>query len=182
MSLVRLETALAALEKLAREGAPPHHHLAREVLLALGRAIVDESETSLLPLLDRCRSAGRALEGSWDQAVQTELTMACGEFAQSLDPRFLRLPNYDLAYTRAARDRLEDRLRSARALGFGLSSEESEVLALADQVLATLPESGRAGGPASPAPGKKARTNPDSGDRSFQNKERKRRRRNSLDT
>jgi hypothetical protein len=97
--------------------------------------------------------------------VDAELGMACGEFAQSLDPRFLGLPNYDLEYTRTARARLEDRLRAARALGFQLSPRETDMLALSDQVFVAFCADREARGArertqGSPAPGR----SPDSRD------------------
>jgi hypothetical protein len=65
----------------------------------------------------------------------TELTLACAEFAQGVDPRYLGLPNYDLEYTRAARRRLADRLQAAHELGFRLAPREAGLLELADRVL-----------------------------------------------
>lgn len=135
MSLREAEKALANLEELVRRKAPPSHYVARHVLLALAQA-TGEGDPGAPALLDRARAAGRAAGPAWSQAIQTELTLACGEFAQSVEPRYLSLPGYDLAYTRAARARLEDRLKVAGALGFVLTSRETELLALADRVLA----------------------------------------------
>jgi hypothetical protein len=87
-------------------------------------------------LLERARAAAAGAGPAWSQAVQTELTLACGEFAQGVDPRYLSLPDYDLGYTRSARARLADRLRAAGELGFELSPREAQVLELADRVLA----------------------------------------------
>jgi hypothetical protein len=88
------------------------------------------------------------------EAVQAELAFACGEFAQCVDPRYLSLPSYDLPYTLAARERLADRLRAARELGFELAPREQEILRLADRVLEAYREE-RAGKPkgAGPATG-----------------------------
>ena len=134
MSLGDAEKALASLEGAVRREAAPSHHVARQVLLAVGQAL---REGALPPeFLERARQAGRAAGPAWEQAVETELTLACGEFAQSVDPRYLGLPNYDLAYTQGARERLDERLRAARELGFGLSERESKILELADRVLA----------------------------------------------
>lgn len=132
-----LDQAIRSLEELARKKTAPSHYVARHVLLALGQVLRAEAPGSCVALLERARAAGRAAGAAWDQAVQTELTLACGEFAQSLDPRYLGLPDYDLDYTRSARLRLADRLRAASALGYELTPREQEVLELADRVLAS---------------------------------------------
>lgn len=134
MSAGEVEAALASLEELARRGHAPSHYVARHLLLALGRVLREGPPEAWEAQLARARSAGAAAGPGWAEAVEAELGLACGEFAQSLDPRFLGLPNYDLEYTRAARERLEDRLRAARTLGFELSPRETDMLALADQV------------------------------------------------
>jgi hypothetical protein len=151
------ERALAALEELGRKKAAPSHYVARHVLLALGQMLRAEAPGSCAALVERARVAGRAAGPAWGEAVQTELTLACGEFAQSVEPRYLSLPDYDLDYTRSARVRLGDRLRAASELGFGLSPRETEVLALADRVLAGHTARQEAGGtdpeaPATPPP------------------------------
>jgi hypothetical protein len=132
-----VEAALTELEGLARRGKRFSHHLARRLLLALGRALEEETPEACAPWVARARAtAGLAGEG-WSSALRDELTLACGEFIQCVDPRYLGLSGYDMEYTRAARARLADRLRAARALGHELPPREAELLALADQVLAT---------------------------------------------
>jgi hypothetical protein len=140
MSPRELEEAVRNLEKVARAGDRPSHYVARHVLLALGAALSERGEEASAPWVGRIRAAGELAGEGWHSAVDHELSLACGEFAQCLDPRYLGLPNYDLDYTRAARSRLEDRLRAARALGVAPSPKDSEVLALADRVLATVTE------------------------------------------
>jgi hypothetical protein len=135
VSLPDAEKALGELEGSVRRDVPPGHHLARRVLLTLGDALRREPGTCGA-LVERARAAGRAAGKAWEQAVRTELSLACGEFAQGLDPRYLGLPNYDLDYTRAARERLADRLLAAAELGFHLPPREKEILGLADRVLA----------------------------------------------
>jgi hypothetical protein len=130
------EKALASLEEVVRRRARPGAYLARAVLLTLGQALREEGPASCAGLLERARVAGESAGPAWSEAVQTELTLACGEFAQGVDPRYLGLPNYDLGYTSAARRRLGDRLEAARELGYGLSTREAQVLELADRVLA----------------------------------------------
>ena len=133
-----VEAALADLEGLTRRGVPPDLHVARHVLLALGRALREQEPGNTAGWVQRVTIAGRAAGEAWSRAVRDELALACGEFVQCLDPRYIRLPDYDIEYTRAARARLEDRLRSARTLGFELPTREAELLVLADRVLATL--------------------------------------------
>jgi len=149
-----LETTLGRMEALAGTRRRPDHHLAREVLLALGAALRDGSAGtgSAEPWLRRARAAGEALGPDWRRAVQAELSMACGEVVQGLDPRFVELPNYDLEYSRSARERLESRLLAAAELGFALETREQEMLALADRMLAALVarRSGPGGGPEGP--------------------------------
>lgn len=129
-----LETAVAELEAAARRGRKPDAYLARPLLLALGEQL--RADGAVAELLARAKTAAVALEPAWTRAVQDELTLAIGEFAQCLDPRFLDHPDYDMQYTQAARDRVADRLRAADALSVEVASRDSEVLALSDQVLA----------------------------------------------
>lgn len=126
-----LETALNTLEQLAGRGEKPSHYLARHLLIELGQALARGEGTAAT---ERARAAGERASPAWRVAVETELSLACGEFAQSVDPRFLQVPGYDLEYTRGARARLADRLRAAEALGFALPPREHEVLTLADGV------------------------------------------------
>ena len=144
-----LEGALVELETLARRGEKPGHYLARHLLIELGQVLALGPAGAAV---ERAQAAGNLVAPAWKSAVETELSLACGEFAQSLDPRFLALPGYDLAYTRTARARLGDRLRAASELGFQLQPREVDVLALADQVFeAFLRQRGDEGGSARPA-------------------------------
>jgi hypothetical protein len=131
-----LAAGLELLEGVARRGQAPSHYVARQVLLSLGRALREHELAEDAPLIEQARRSGERAGAAWSEAVQAELAFACGEFAQCVDPRYLGLPNYDLDYTRSARQRLADRLEAARVLGFELSPREQEMLALADQVLA----------------------------------------------
>ena len=88
-----LEKALISLETLARRGEKPSHYVARHLLIELGRALAAGPAAEAV---QRARTAGGAVAPAWKSAVETELSLACGEFAQSLDPRFLALPSYDL--------------------------------------------------------------------------------------
>lgn len=128
------EKALGLLEEVVRRQGAPSHYVARHLLLALGEAIRNE-EPRAAEWQERARRVGALAGTGWTEAVETELSLACAEFAQCLEPRYLSLPNYDLEYTRAARARLEDRLSAARALGLAPSPRDQEILTLADQVL-----------------------------------------------
>jgi len=146
-----LEAALTTLEGLAKREEKPSHYVARHLLIELGQAL-DQGEAQAA--IQRARAAAGPIAAAWRTAVETELSLACGEFAQSLDPRYLALPSYDLEYTRGARARLGDRLRAAEALGFALQPRETEVLALADQVFeAFLARRAGGTGPGNPSEG-----------------------------
>jgi hypothetical protein len=135
------EKAVELLEKVASQGGSPSHYLARHLLLALGANLRSGPQGPTdSDCAERARRAGEAAGPSWAEAIQSEISLASGEFAQCLDPRYLGLPNYDLGYTRAARQRLEDRLIAARALGFEPRPRDLEMIALADQVLAAFEE------------------------------------------
>jgi len=129
-----VERALEVLERVVQQRGTPSHFVARHLLLALG-AELREHTPQAGGWLERARRAGGMAGAGWTEAVQTELSLACAEFAQCVDPRYLSLPNYDVEYTRAARSRLEDRLSAARALGLTPGSRDLEMLDLADRVL-----------------------------------------------
>jgi len=144
-----LEAALAQLETMARRRERPSHYLARHLLLELGQELAQGTADEAVR---RARSAGEALAQDWSSAVETELSLACGEFAQSVDPRYLALPSYDLEYTQAARAKLHDRLRAAAELGFALAPREEEVLALAERVFVAFLEQRKGAAPVPEAP------------------------------
>jgi hypothetical protein len=141
-----LEAGLNLLEGLAKRGEAPSHYVARQVLLALGRALEERELSESDALVERARALGTQAGAAWEDAIAAELSFACGEFAQCVDPRYLRLPNYDMEYTRSARARLSDRMVAAGLLGYSLTERELEVLALADQVLEQHSRARKAGG------------------------------------
>ena len=136
MSTSSVDDAIALLGKLNLRGEAPSHYVARHLLLSLGLALREASPRAQ-EWTQKAREAGDRAGERWGEAVQAELALACAEFAQCVDPRYLSLPNYDLEYTQAARARLEDRLVAARALGFEPGPRDQEILALADRVLET---------------------------------------------
>jgi len=142
MSRREAEDALRELEGQARKGRGPDHHQARRLLLSLGRLLEELGTGACAPLLERARALSSP---AWVAAVQMELSLACVEFARSVEPRYLELPNYDLAYTQGARVRLGDRLRAGRELGIDLDPREAAILELADRVLAAYLEKKQAG-------------------------------------
>jgi len=132
MSDPELDAALRDLEEDARRGRRASPYLARELLISLGRRI--EAGAEVEGELSRIREASATLGPRWDETLRGELSLAVGEFVQSVDPRYLELPNYDFEYTTRARARLEHRLRAAGALDLALEEREAELLALADAV------------------------------------------------
>ena len=79
---------------------------------------------------------GEATGDGWSEAVRAEVSLACAEHVHSVDPRYLDLPNYDLSYTRAARERLQARLAAAGALGIDVPETLLEGVRRADELLA----------------------------------------------
>jgi hypothetical protein len=130
-----LAAAVRALEELPRK-AKPHRHHARAVLVPLGVWVLAEGEAGAREGLERVRRAVARFGAAWEAAVRDELTLACTEHVQSIDARYLALPNYDLDYTLEARERLEARLAAARALGIELQAPLRDRVDRADRALA----------------------------------------------
>jgi len=138
-----LEDSVRVLEQLAGKKERPSHFLARAILTGLGKELREGRPNG--PLLLRIQEAGRRIGPTWGEAAALELSKAIAEFAGSVDPRYLRLPDYDTGYTERARSLLADRLHAAAALGFVPTAREAEMLALADRVWAS--HSSRQDGP-----------------------------------
>ena len=83
-----VERALEVLEKVVRQRGTPSHYVARHVLLALGAALRERSPEAGA-WVERARRAGDSAGAGWIEAIQAELSMACAEFAQCVDPRYL---------------------------------------------------------------------------------------------
>ena len=131
-----LEAALDELAAIAKRGGEPNRYHARELLVALGNALLGDTGDALevepedltasapagdvVPYLERALELGERLGPSWRAAARTELELACAEHVHSVDPRFLSLPNYDWDYTLSARQRLTARLAAAQRLGLDL--------------------------------------------------------------
>jgi hypothetical protein len=139
-----LEDSVRSLEQLARKRERPSHFLARVILLGVGEQL---REGRAEALLRRIRTAVEPIAPDWSEAVGMELSLAIAEFAGSVNPRYLGLPDYDREYTTRSRALLEDRLRAARALGVAPAERECQILDIADRVwadhLASRAEKGR---------------------------------------
>jgi len=132
-----LETSLTELGAWIRSKKKPTRHHARAVLVSLGRWMEDESppEDATAAIGDRLVQLVRPLGEAWEAAVHDELILACTEHVQSVDPRYLDHPRYDFAYTVAAREALEARLRAASALGMSPTEELLDKVTRADALL-----------------------------------------------
>ena len=115
-ALEELDRALDALEQLVRADGRPSRHEARAILVPLGTALAEGGEGTKARIA-RLRAAVERLRESWEAAVHEELSLACAEHVQAVDPRYLGLSDYDFDYTVEARARLQARLRAAEALG-----------------------------------------------------------------
>lgn len=129
-----IEDSVRALEQLARKRERPSHFLARAILLGVAAELRDGDPTEAL--LQRVRAAVQPIAAEWREAVALELSMAIAEFAGSVNPRYMGLPDYDHGYTERSRALLEDRLGAARALGVTPADRECQILDIADRVWA----------------------------------------------
>jgi hypothetical protein len=134
-----LETALAELEELAaRKGRPDRYH-ARAVLVSLGEKFREDPALART-WAERTRAAVLPIAAGWEEAVLSELSLACAEHVHVVDPRYLDLPNYDFDYTLRARENLESRLLAARALAFEIPPTLARGVDRADRLLAPYVE------------------------------------------
>lgn len=130
-----LARALDDLGRAVAKRRPPGHREARAVLVPLGLLVLEGSAEGLTATLERLAGLVEGCAEAWEQAVDAELRMAATEHVQSVDPRYLDLPNYDFAYTVQARERLEARLRAAEVLGLPVPEDLLERVAAADERL-----------------------------------------------
>lgn len=133
----------AQLSEARAAGQNLHRHHARGILIALGRLLAEDGEetpdSAREDALKRVSAWQEGLdeeaEEAWQRATAEELSLACAEHVQSVDPRFLDHPRYDIEYTRGARQRLEARLVAARELGLELPETLIEGVRSADAML-----------------------------------------------
>lgn len=127
-----IDENLTELKQLAKQKREPNRLHARDLLTALGALVLEEGAD--VPELARVRAAVEPFE-HWEKAVAEELSLACTEHVQSVDARFLDLPNYDFDYLVSARERLEARLVAVEALGLATPEDLLNRVAEADRVV-----------------------------------------------
>ncbi len=133
-----LEQALKHVQSVLESGRTLHRQDVRPLLIAFGGELhlingAEPPETWVQRIQGLLGSEEK--RENWNQAVESELALACAEHIHAVDPRYLELPNYDFAYTLQARERLADRLRAARALGIEPSEALLEQVEAADRRL-----------------------------------------------
>ena len=127
-----IDENLTELKQLAKQKREPNRLHARDLLTALGALVLEEGADA--PEVARVRTAVEPFE-RWEKAVAEELSLACTEHVQSVDARFLDLPNYDFDYLVSARERLEARLVAVEALGLATPEDLLNRVAEADRVV-----------------------------------------------
>ena len=126
-----LERATAAKKTIVRQDL-------REVLVSIGRLILDEQEAAAAPELTRLAAVRDQGGERFAQALREELAMAVTEHVRSCDPRYLDNPKYELVYPIEARERLEARLEAAERLGLPAEDALLEAVSRADALLQPL--------------------------------------------
>jgi len=130
-----LSLALSENQDLTTGKRPPSRFDVRALFIPLGALVLEGDLAGLAPTLEHLATFVRADDEVWQRAVAEELTLASEEYSQSVDPKFLDLPNYDLDYTARSRETLECRLRAAEHLGFGLPEGIQGRIEAADALL-----------------------------------------------
>jgi len=131
-----LEAALAQLEAESKRGRPLERGLVRRLLLELGALLDEQRGPEPQALVDRALAQLQPRAAEWSSLLRAELEQAAQEYDQCVDPRYLSRPDYDLAYTLRARDRLRARLLAAAALGTNLPEAVEKRVRAADERLA----------------------------------------------
>ncbi len=129
-----IDETLKELAELAKKKRQPNRFHARELLTALGTLLLAADDGPEPPEAERVRAAVAPFEG-WEKAVAEEMSLACTEHVQGVDPRFLKHPRFDFDYLVAARERLEARLRAVEALGLSVPEDLLNRVAEADEVV-----------------------------------------------
>jgi len=128
-----LEQAVRALETAGK--APPGRWEARAVLVPLGLLLQARGREALSDALQRLDKALGKHRDSWRRAVEEELSLACAEHIQGVDPRYLDLASFDWDYLMEARERLEARRVAAEALEIPLPAHLWAQVVSADERL-----------------------------------------------
>ena len=131
-----LEIALNHLQARVEAEELPSRHDARWMLMELGETLQSLGVDNCQALIARARKVAQRLGEGWERAVAEELQLAVSEHVHAVDPRWLSHPRYDMAYTLAARARLEARIIAADALGTPLDETMAQAVAHADKALA----------------------------------------------
>jgi hypothetical protein len=131
-----LEALLAQLSSAVQRGRPLERALVRQVLLALGALLDEERGPEPQALVDRILALLQPRASEWSAQLGAELEQAAIEYDQCVDPRYLSRPDYDLAYTLRARDRLRARLLASAALGAPLPEALERRIRATDERLA----------------------------------------------
>jgi len=134
-----LEAAIAFLESLAARRGRPTRHDARPILLGIGERLLEGDTAAADAASTRVGAAAAELREAFEEAVRDELGMAATEYVRSVDPRFLDLPAYDLAYTLETRRLLEARLRASERLGVPIEASLAAGIRRADDRLRAQP-------------------------------------------
>lgn len=130
-----IDETLKELAELTKKKRQPNRFHARELLTALGTLILAADEDAPeVPEVERVRAAVAPFE-DWEKAVAEEMSLACTEHVQGVDPRFLKHPRFDFDYLVAARERLEARLQAVEALGLSVPEDLLNRVAEADEVV-----------------------------------------------
>lgn len=127
-----LTRALSENQDLTTGKRPPSRFDVRALFIPLGALILEGDLAALAPTIEHLATFILADDEAWQRVVAEELSLAGEEYCQSVDPRYLELPNYDFDYTVRSRETLECRLRAAEHLGFGLPEGLQGRIAAAD--------------------------------------------------
>ena len=127
-----IEECLGELKQLAKKKAQPNRFHARALLMALGSLLLKEGDE--VPESAQVLEAVKPFDG-WEKAVAEEMSLACTEHVQGVDPRFLSLPNFDFDYLVVARQRLEERFTALDALGLNPPEQLLDRVAEADRAV-----------------------------------------------
>ncbi len=133
-----LADVLKEVELWVGRGKAPTRHHARGILVGLGLELLERPTGAEAAALERVSGWIARAPDAWREAIASEISMAATEHVRSVDPRWLRHPQYDLAYAVEARHRLEARLVCAERLGVGVPDELLEAVGRADALLAPL--------------------------------------------
>lgn len=129
-----LENALGLVREAIDAKAPLNRYHARSVLLPLGELLRRDGPGT--KALEQTRTTIERDRASWDAAVKDEIELAVFEHVRSADPQYVGRPDYDMVYTREARERLQARFDALKALGGTFERSWIQRVERADAILA----------------------------------------------